>query len=181
MTAAVTPIRYRDRSGSSPPDRLGEKSSSTIPGLGPDRRDGRTTTVGRARRVNVTVQKDLDEQVRERFGDVAYSALLQQAMRDLLVCPHPALQCTACGDPVEPAAVAGARLDRFFRDLTGALDEYVQRGGSVTGFGRVVRRLGLEHLIPLAAGWAPPRLSRSQLQERGIGKTGEADGWRESA
>lgn len=138
--------------------------------------------MSKARRINVTVPGDLDEQVRARHPDVAYSALLQQAMRDLLACPHRELQCTACGEMVEPASVAAGALNRFFGDLAVQLEEYVYRGGTVAGFSRVVRRLGLEHLVPAAGSWQPPRANRAMLEEQGVGKTGRATAeWRESA
>jgi hypothetical protein len=171
VTADVTPLRYRSGSGASPPDRLGPLGGapsavvSDRGGSSASRENG-GQAVGKARRINVTVPVDLDEQLRERFPTVAYSALLQQAMRDALACQHPSLQCLVCGDAVDPSSVASAALNRFFADLGVQLEEAAYRGGSVVGFARVVRRLGLEHLVPAARYWAPPRLTRAERERQ---------------
>jgi hypothetical protein len=127
--------------------------------------------------VNVTVPADLDEAVRRRLGgEAAYSQLLQAAMRDLLACHHGEVRCLKCGEELTAAAVAERRMERFWRAVTGELEEYCDRGGTVAGFARVFKRIGAEHAIPGAARWSAPTGARSVQQRVAAGIT-----WKESA
>ena len=56
--------------------------------------------------------------------------------------------------------MVGPRLERFYADLMHELDEHLHHGGTIEGFGMVVKRVGLAHGVECAVHTPLPRLSR---------------------
>lgn len=78
----------------------------------------------------------------------------------------------------EVAAVSGASSpvldpEQFYRDVLWALREHAMRKGSTAqGAAVVVKRIAKAHGLEVADRLPLPRLSRSQLEERGLSRSG---------
>lgn len=112
-------------------------------------------------RVNVYVPDDLGEQVKERLPDLNVSAILQEALRRLLDCDHEHLRCDACGDEVDPEAIAGAALDAFYRELLWRWQSLVDNRGTAVGAAQVAKQVAVEMGVPGAEQRPLPRPPRS--------------------
>ena len=126
-------------------------------------------------RVNVWLPDELNESVRQALPGLNISNVLQEALRDRLVCRHESAVCARCAAPVDPWALANDRLDRFYLDLIDALAELMLRpSGTVEGAARVAKEIGVRAQIPAASLRPLPRPSkamRTELKVRDINRT----------
>ena len=111
-------------------------------------------------RLNVYLPDELGEQVKEHLPNVNVSALLQDALRDLLECGHERLACAGCGEQVDPTVVAGAALDSFYAELLWRWQALVDNRGTAVGAAQVAKSVAVEMGVPGAERRSLPRPPR---------------------
>ena len=113
-------------------------------------------------RVNVHLPNHLAEQVRAKLPGVNVSAVLQNALREMLECPHERLTCGDCGDTVDRRVVAGEAMAEFWRELLWEWESLVDKGGTAVGAAQVGKQVAVRLGVPRAETMPLPRPARSR-------------------
>lgn len=113
-------------------------------------------------RVNLSIPDELHERVNAELPGVNYSQVLRDALTPLLACTHDELACTRCTHVLERIAIVDGALERFYADAMWRLREQLAVGGTLEGFGAVLKHLAEGYGISGVAGVPLPRLSRSE-------------------
>ena len=125
--------------------------------------DGPEATKARdrpGRRVTVYLPGELDAQVRENLPGVNISAVLQEALRQMLDCEHEHLRCADCGEAVDSSAAVGNALSKFWGELLWTWQPLVDRGGTAEGAARVGKEVAVRLGVPRAETQPLPRPTR---------------------
>lgn len=115
-------------------------------------------------RVNVHLPDDLAALIRTQTPGLNVSAVLQDALRDLVSCTHEHLTCSACGATVERAELTDLALSAFYTDIMWELQEPVSRCETAEGAARVLKALATGRRISAARTVGVPRPTRSQRE-----------------
>jgi len=113
-------------------------------------------------RVNVTMPDELAVLVRESMPGLNLSGLLQDALRDLVQCPHSALTCACCGARTLRVELAAIALGSFYREVIWQLQEPVSRCATAEGAARVLQSVARSWEVPDVDRTPLPRPTRSQ-------------------
>lgn len=106
-------------------------------------------------RINVTLPDELAARVRAEMPGLNVSGVLQEALRDRIVCDHRELTCTCCGARVLRAELELTVLGAFYAEALWRLREPVARCATAEGAARV--------LADLARSWEVPEVDRTPL------------------
>jgi len=116
-------------------------------------------------RVTLSLPDELADMVRTQLPDLNVSGVLQEALRARLCCRHDAIYCAHCAAPLERLALEGAAIGRFFKAAMWELGELVDRGGTVEGAARVLKRIAIGHAVSEAEHYPVPRPTRRRREE----------------
>lgn len=114
-------------------------------------------------RRNVHLPNDLATAVREHLPEVNISAVLQDALRQMLAgqCPHARLTCADCGGRLHRDQVGGEAAGHYYRELLHELGPLVDQLGTAEGAARIAKRIALEQGVSGAERVSLPRPPRS--------------------
>jgi hypothetical protein len=113
-------------------------------------------------RINVTLPDELAELVRREMPGLNVSGLLQQALRELVECPHTELACACCGARIGRRVLVDVALGRFYQELVWQLQEPVGRCATAEGAARVVQSVARAWDISTVERTPLPRPTRAQ-------------------
>lgn len=113
-------------------------------------------------RLNVTMPDELAELVRREMPGLNVSGVLQEALRDRLVCDHRDLACRCCGAHVRRVDLEAVVLGAFFAEAMWRLREPVSRCATAEGAARVLANLARSWEVPEVDRTPLPRPTRSQ-------------------
>lgn len=102
------------------------------------------------------------EQVRSDMPDLNVSAVLQQALRNLLECEHERMVCADCGDPVDVVDIARESMGLLWAELVHEWQPLVDRGGTAEGAARVGKEVAVRMGAAGAERRALPRPPRAR-------------------
>lgn len=117
-------------------------------------------------RVNLSIPVELLEHVREQAPGLNLSAVLRDALAAKLGCTHDELTCCECATVVDRREMIDAALCRFYSDVQWEHSHAIGAGGTLDGFGTVLKRVaqsyGVSNVdrVPLA------RSTRAQREAR---------------
>lgn len=112
-------------------------------------------------RRNVWIPDDLDQLLRDRYPDANLSEIVQRAVSELIGCQHAEVACVCCGTRLRADDLGRDAAGSLWRDAWGKLAAQVAIGGTLTGFGRVLRQVGMDHGVIRALEAVEPRPSRA--------------------
>lgn len=112
-------------------------------------------------RRNVWIPDELDEAMRARYPNVNLSELVQSAVAKLIECDHHDVGCIVCGTRLRIDDLGREAASSLWRDAWGRLAVQLAQGATLTGFGRVLRQVGMDHGVLRALEAIEPRPSRA--------------------
>jgi hypothetical protein len=115
-------------------------------------------------RVNVSVPDQLWRQVRAQLPGVNFSAVLRAGLVAHLRCTHDELVCEVCTGQVERRRMLDDVLGKFYDDAQWKLREHVAGGGTLEGYGLVLKRLAQGYGVTKAATVPVVRSTRVERQ-----------------
>ncbi len=115
-------------------------------------------------RVNVTLPDELAELVRRKLPGLNVSGVLQQALAELVECPHAELTCTCCGARTNRHELELAYLGAFYQEAVWNLHGPIGRCETAEGAARVLRDVARSWHVPTVERTPLPRPSRSQRE-----------------
>lgn len=111
-------------------------------------------------RVNLSVPDDVLARVRADLPGVNLSATLREALGRLLRCSHDELVCSMCAGVIERRVMLDDVLGRFYDDAMWELRTAIAGGGTLEGFGTVLKRVATGYGVSKAATTPLPRSTR---------------------
>jgi hypothetical protein len=120
------------------------------------------TSPPRGRRINIWVTPGLLEAAREVNPDLNVSALVQEALREVIGCSHEELACRKCSAPIVRADVVEKAVTSFYLDALDAIGELVRRGGTAEGAARKLREIAGRWRLKIATEAPLPRPTRAE-------------------
>lgn len=135
-------------------------------------------------RVNVSLPDALWRRVRTQMPGVNFSAVLRAGLVAQLSCTHDELICDACTGQMERRVMLDDVLGRFYDDAMWELRSHLAGGGTLEGFGMVLKRIAQGYGVSKAATVPIPRSTRAERQRRLDAKVAELpdhERWSESA
>lgn len=95
---------------------------------------------------HVSIPRDLDRTVQERFPDVSMSKILQEGLQRLLGCKHEEVRCAHCASLIDVRTeLVTPLIHRLGSDLLQEIYEHSHANRSWDGFAQVARDLLARH------------------------------------